>query len=210
VWLCVPGGDQEGIMAALGLTPIRPATFSLATTVNLDDLDDPAGLVFVTPELYGWTVVVGRWCDPCHPSRAEPVRQLAERLSSLYGEVHAYFITEYFTDSAWLVARDGQTIRRYIEGSPELSLGAPLPIERRALDALGVTGTPEELCDNEELEDTYIEFGGECTAMAVARELSVDIVGGVWRTPSDVHGTGMLAGIPGAPPTPMPPGHYAI
>lgn len=209
-WMCVRGGDQRGVMSALGLTPLRPATFALANSVVSDEIDDPDGLVFVTPELNGWTVIAGRWCDPSHEGHDERVRLLVERLSGEYGEAHAYFITEYFDYSAWLIAKNGQTIRRCGEDSPELAIGRPLPIERRCLDALGISGGPEELHGDDEMEDARYEFWGTSTASAVAAEMSVDIVGGVRRSDSTVYGIGVLARVPGASATGVSPGRYRI
>jgi hypothetical protein len=209
-WMCVRGGDQRGIMGAAGLTPVRPATFALATRVVSDRLDDPDGLVFVTPELNGWTVVAGRWCDPSHDERGEEVRLLVEKLSSRYGEAHAYFITEYSEDSTWLVARDGQTVRRYSEESAALAMGRPLPIERRHLDAMGISGSPEQMHGDEEMDEVFLEFSGTCTARTVAAEMSVDIVAGLHRNDSLVRGTGMLARIPGTSTTCISPGPYEI
>jgi hypothetical protein len=209
-WMCVRGGDQRGIMSSAGLTPVRPATFALATSVVSDRLDDPDGLVFVTPELNGWTVVAGRWCDPSNDERGEEVRLLVEKLSSEYGEAHAYFITEYSDYSAWLVAKCGQTVRRYTEESAALAMGRPLPIERRHLDALGISGSPEEMHGNEEMDEAFLEFSGTCTARTVAAEMSVDIVGGLRRSDSLVRGTGMLARVPGTSTTSISPGSYEI
>lgn len=209
-WMCVRGGDQRGIMSAAGLTPVRPATFALATSVVSDRLDDPDGLVFVTPELNGWTVVAGRWCDPSNDERGEEVRLLVEKLSSEYGEAHAYFITEYSEYSTWLVAKNGQTIRRYSEESAASAIGRPLPVERRNLDALGISGSPEEMHGNEEMDEAFLEFSGTCTARTVAAEMSVDIVGGVRRSDSLARGTGMLARIPGTSTTRISPGSYEI
>jgi hypothetical protein len=45
---------------------------------------------------------------------------------------------------------------------------------------------------------------------SVAAEMSVDIVGGVWRSDSLVRGTGMLARIPGTSTTSISPGSYEI
>ncbi|MCO8269036.1 hypothetical protein M1L60_00365 [Actinoplanes sp. TRM 88003] len=213
-WISVRGGDQQAIMDSLGLTPVRPATFDLATTVVSDHLDDPGGLVFVTPEMNGWTVVAGAWCSPDvttgGPERGEQVRLRVEKLSREHGEAHAFAITEYGDDSTWLIAEHGRTVRRYSDPSPGLSLGTPLPIERRLLDALGVSLNPEDMHDNEELDEFLAEFVGRCTARTVAAELSIDIVGGLNRDESVITGTGMLARIPGSTATSIPPGRYRI
>ncbi|GAA4245008.1 hypothetical protein [Dactylosporangium darangshiense] len=209
-WMCVRGGDQQAILTGLGLTPVRPATFALAASVVADRRDDPDNLVFVTPELNGWTVVAGRWCDPSDDDRAEEVRHLAERLSAEHGAAHAFFITEYSDYSAWLIAEHGRTIRRYSEDDAALALGRPLPVERRHLDALGISASPEELHGNDEMEEELSEFTYACTARTVAAEMSIDIVGGVHRNDAVVRGTGLLARPPGASTTTISPGPYEI
>jgi hypothetical protein len=157
--MCVRGGDQRGIMTTLGLTPTRPATFALANTVVSDSTADSDGLVFVTPQLNGWTVIAGGWCDPQYDEQGEEVRHLVEQLSRQYGEAHAYSITEYGDESDWLIARAGRTVRRYSETVSTWAIGQPLPIERQHLDALGVTGSPEKMHGNEDMWEA-----GSCRA----------------------------------------------
>ncbi|WP_229068823.1 hypothetical protein [Actinoplanes sp. DH11] len=209
-WMCVRGGDQRGIMAILGLTPARAATFALANTVVSDSITGPGGLVFVTPQLNGWTVIAGGWCDPQPDEHGEEVRYLLEQLSSHYGEAHAYSLTEYGDESDWLIARAGRTVRRYSETVPAWAIGQPLPIERRHLDALGVTGCPELMHDNKDMEEAFADFSFACTARTVAAEMSIDIVGGVRRSDAAVEGIGMLAWTPGTSATRIAPAAYQI
>ena len=66
-WIAVSTGDRAGVMDLLGLSDPRPVPF--AAGVFAADVDSHAGLdedpldryrrVFVTPELAGWTLVVG-------------------------------------------------------------------------------------------------------------------------------------------------------
>jgi glycine/D-amino acid oxidase-like deaminating enzyme len=112
--------------------------------------------------------------------------------------------------SAWLVAKNGQTVRRYSEESAALAMGRPLPVERRHLDALGISGSPEEMHGNEEMDEVFLEFSDTCTTRTVAAEMSVDVVGGLRRSDSLVRGTGMLARIPGTSTTSISPGSYEI
>lgn len=76
-WIAVPTGDQAGVMEMLGLSQSRPVPFSVG--VYAADIDSHGGLdadpldvyrrVFVTPELAGWTLVVGSWRDPSATER---------------------------------------------------------------------------------------------------------------------------------------------
>lgn len=170
--------------------------------------------MFVTPELNGWTVVAGGWCDPSDDDRGEDVRLLVEKVSKQYGEAHAYCISEYSEYSAWLIAKDGRTVRRYSEETPALAIGLPLPVERRHLDALGVSVSPEEMHTKVEsdpaMDEAFCEFSYACNARTVAAELSIDIVGGVRRSISVVRGTGMLARRSDASGFSILPGAYQI
>jgi hypothetical protein len=79
-WWCSPSGDQKGIMATLGLTDARPVTYALACSVVdiIEHLEDAPGLVYVGPEINGWTPVVSPWCD-AWGDRAAEVRETVER-----------------------------------------------------------------------------------------------------------------------------------
>lgn len=210
-WICVRGDDQQGIMNALGLTAVRPATFALAESVITEDAHGAeSGLVFVTPELNGWTAVIGPWCDPTDDERHEEIRELVEKLSSSYGEAHAYYFGSQNDGSAWSIARNGRTVRRYNELSAAMAIGQPLPIERQHLDALGISGKPEDHHDNDDdMHDALADFHLDCTADIVAAAMSINIV---WGIPTDAMacGTGVLARVPGTATISIPPGPHRI
>ncbi|MEU4536208.1 hypothetical protein AB0G15_15225 [Streptosporangium sp. NPDC023825] len=147
-WIAVPTGDQAGVMEVLGLSSPRPITFAEAQEViDADahgDADDRHHLsrVFVTPEVDGWTLVIGAWCDPCGSERHEDVLRLYKALSARYGRAQAYYYGERGDGSAWLVAERGNVVRRYAatgEADDErLTLGDPLPQEKERRLELGL------------------------------------------------------------------------
>ncbi|GAA1657927.1 hypothetical protein GCM10009679_73920 [Saccharothrix algeriensis] len=195
-WFCVAGGDQAGIMAALGLTDPQPTTYALAREeMDRASHGSDTGLVCVTGEINGWTAVVGPWCDPTDKERHEEVRTLVEVLSAQYGEAHAFYFGAQRDGSAWLVARDGRTIRRYSDLSSEMALGDPLPVEQRYLDQFDIPGRPEDHLDDEDMSDDMFEFWHACTAQRVAQTISLDVV---WHMPTDavVCGQLVLARVP--------------
>ncbi|WP_369274234.1 hypothetical protein AB5J55_33755 [Streptomyces sp. R11] len=64
-WIAISTGDQAGVMEVMGLT--RPSPISFAAAAEFIDTDahggrTPEGLsrVYVSPELDGWTLVIGR------------------------------------------------------------------------------------------------------------------------------------------------------
>ena len=212
-WFTVRGGDQAGIMAVLGLTHPRPATFPLGADVVEQGAHDrrQCELVFVTPELNGWTAVIGPWCDLTEPDTAEDVRGRLERLSAGYGEAHGFYFGSQNDGSAWLVARDGRTVRRFYELDAAMAIGDPLPIEREVLARLGIDGRPEDLIDTDDraLADAFYQFAYELSGKDISAALSLDTT---WGMPTDatVRGTGVLARIPGATSGLLPPGCYSL
>jgi hypothetical protein len=214
-WWCVRNFDQATVLASLGLTSPRPVTYKLANSVmEIIDADDESGLVYVGPEINGWTPVVGPWCD-AFGVRADEVRTTVERLSADCGEVHAFSFSAYNNGTAWLVARNGVTVRRYSTFDPQDATGDPLPIEQDWMAAHGVPGRPEDhrryndrgiLVYDGEFADAMWDF---YEANDVAAVISVDVG---WRHPHDavIHGSPVLAAVPGAGPVRFPCGMYEI
>ncbi|MGW7466307.1 hypothetical protein ACWGJT_16775 [Streptomyces xantholiticus] len=131
-WLALPTGDQAAALDAMDLTDARPIDFEAAVTAVDDDAHDPDrgyDRVFVTPELNGWTLVVGAWCDPTEPD----MPGLCERLSARFGQAQAYYFGAQCDGSAWLVAENGRVLRRAAftgeADDEELTIGEPLPFE---------------------------------------------------------------------------------
>jgi len=138
-WLAVPGGDQAGIVGELELTHCRPATMAMGVdTVDCDSRGGHSGIdrpslsrVFVTPELAGWTLVLGNWVAPDSPNRRAAVAGHCLRLSERYGRAQAYGFDAQTWESAWLIAEHGQMVRHFI--AEDTSVGDPLPVEREFL-----------------------------------------------------------------------------
>ncbi len=216
-WIAVPGGDQAGIIKALGLVDPRPVTFALGNDiVDADghgrDPDDGSGYarVFVTPELDGWTLVLGAWCDPCGEERSADVLRLCGELSRRYGQAQAYYYGGRGDGSAWLVAERGAVLRRYRRTGEEddelLTLGAPLPYERDRRTELGLPperhpGASDE--DEEEWQDTAHDLAPELAAALSVNPLAIGP-----DTPS--HGVGVVALTPYGVEHGVPAGAYRI
>ncbi|MFG2777731.1 HEAT repeat domain-containing protein [Streptomyces prunicolor] len=218
-WLAVPGGDQAGILRILGLTGPRPVTFALGNDiVDADghgcDTDEHTGYerVFVTPELAGWTLALGAWCDPCGQERREDVLRLCTELSTHYGRAQAYYYGGQGDGSAWLVAEHGTVIRRYCEtgeGEDEsLTLGDPLPYERTRRTELGLRPDWDPARESEDDEDKW-RWTAHDLAPDIARSLGaaspLDLTA---DTPS--RGTGVIALTPYGVAHGVPAGAHRI
>ncbi|MEU7039498.1 hypothetical protein AB0A77_00350 [Streptomyces varsoviensis] len=200
-WIAVSTGDQAGVMETMGLTDPRPITFAAAADLIDSDAHDrePEGVgrVYVSPALDGWTLVIGRWCDPTDPDRSDEVRRLCTRLSSRYGHAHAFYYGEQGDGSAWLVTERGAVLRSYCgigEDEDELlTFGEPLPYELARRERLGLPPLGEAGAGDDGAED---EWEWEVAAMApkLAAALGVSPLELGAETP--VHGTGLLARTP--------------
>lgn len=207
-WWCIRTDEQAAVVASLGLTDARPVTFNLACSIIdiLEHDERDSGIVYVGPAINGWTPVVGPRCDAFGERRAD-VQATLERLSGQYGETHAFYFGAQGDGSAWLVARDGATVRRYSSVDRDQCTGEPLPIEHEWMAAHDVPGRPEDhLTFDNEFSDAMWEF---LEANDVAAAISLDVG---WRHPRDVqpHGDPFIACLPGVDPAPLPPGAYEI
>ncbi|MFI7278064.1 HEAT repeat domain-containing protein [Streptomyces sp. NPDC049879] len=158
-WIAVPTGDQAGVMAELGLSRPRRVTFALGNdVVDADSHERDLRRVFVTPELDGWTFVIGSWCDPADDERRADVARLCVALSERYGRAQAYSFSEQDDASGWLVAEGGTVLRHWWtadgEDVPDEDadrargvIGDPLPCEvaRRAAIEAENAGEPEDI-----------------------------------------------------------------
>ncbi|MFF9607907.1 hypothetical protein ACF1GY_37660 [Streptomyces sp. NPDC014684] len=165
-WIAVPTGDQAGVMTMLGLTRPIPVTFAEAEAIIDEDGHgeadgNPDGLarVYVSPEVEGWTLVIGWWCDPCDGQRGDEVLRLCTELSARYGRAQAYYYGAQGDGSAWLIAERGTVVRRYC-ATGELedalyTLGEPLPLERAQREQLGLSPTWDEGARDDEAEDEW-------------------------------------------------------
>ncbi|MEW2051157.1 hypothetical protein [Streptomyces sp. NPDC005476] len=70
---------------------------------------------------------------------------LCRELSAQFGRAQLLFHSEQNDGEAWLIAERGRILGRWVSEYPELALGEPFGVERRLLDAYGITGKPEDL-----------------------------------------------------------------
>jgi hypothetical protein len=187
-WMAVRGGDQQGIMRLLGLTAPRLVTFELGDEIvdfdghcSADEgLGSPIGRVLVTPELDGWTLVAGAWCDPCDAERGEDVLRQCTELSACYGSAQAYYFGAQNDGSAWLVAENGVVVRRYKEAGEaddwQWTLGEPLDCERAWRAELGLPPTWDDAARDDPDNEAEDEWKSEAFGLAprIAAALSID------------------------------------
>ncbi|MFB8350052.1 HEAT repeat domain-containing protein [Streptomyces niveus] len=158
-WIAAPTGDQRGVVETLDLFEARPATFELGLNVGMHDSHDGAeyGRVYVTPEVDGWTLVLGPWCNPVDPERAEDVLRVVTELSRRYGRAQAYYFGEQGGGAGWLVVEDGTVVRRFgsywSDDGSRFTVGEPLPEERAACVEEGITPVGDPGADDGEWTD---------------------------------------------------------
>jgi hypothetical protein len=197
-WLAVATVDQAELVKTLGLTDVRETTWAdgveLIDEVAHDE-EEPFSTVVVTPPLQGWTLVVGPYFGLSYPQQTTHVTDLCRKLSVHFGKAQLFFHSEQNDGEAWLIAERGRILRRWISDHPELALGEPFGVERRLLDAYGITGKPEDLAPDSDLAGDWAATWGDCWATTVAEEGSVDPT----RAAVDTSSTGrMLVAV--APP----------
>ncbi|WP_327748615.1 hypothetical protein [Streptomyces europaeiscabiei] len=176
-WLAVATVDQAELVKTLGLMDVRETTWAdgveLIDEVAHDE-EEPFSTVVVTPPMQGWTLVVGPYFGLSYPQQTVHVTDLCRKLSAHFGKAQLFFHSEQNDGEAWLIAERGRILRRWISEYPELALGEPFGVERRLLDAYGITGRPEDLAPDSDLAGDWAATWGDCWATTVAEENSVD------------------------------------
>ncbi|MCX5417845.1 hypothetical protein [Streptomyces sp. NBC_00059] len=191
-------------MASLGLVRPVPVTFAEAEAVIDEDghgeaEDNPDGLarVYVSPEMEGWTLVIGPWCDPCSTDRSDEVLRLCADLSTRYGAAQAYYFGAQGDGSAWLVAEHGVVVRRYCEtGEIDdglFTLGQPLAQEQAERQRMGLPPTWNESERNDEAEE---EWKWRAFDMAPETATALGISPLALTASMRVNGVGVLAETP--------------
>ncbi|MDI5909992.1 MULTISPECIES: hypothetical protein [Streptomyces] len=175
-WLAVATVDQAELVKTLGLMDARETTWADGVEL-IDEVaheEEPFSTVVVTPPMQGWTLVVGPYFGLSYPQQTAHVTDLCRKLSVHFGKAQLFFHSEQNDGEAWLIAERGRILRRWISEYPELALGEPFGVERRLLDAYGITGKPEDLAPDSDLAGDWAATWGDCWATTVAEENSVD------------------------------------
>lgn len=176
-WLAVATVDQAELVKTLGLMDARETTWADGVEL-IDEVaheeEEPFSTVVVTPPIQGWTLVVGPYFGLPYPQQTVHVTDLCRELSAQFGKAQLFFHSEQNDGEAWLIAERGRILRRWVSEYPELALGEPFGVERRLLDAYGITGKPEDLAPDSDLAGDWAATWGDCWATTVAEENSVD------------------------------------
>jgi hypothetical protein len=176
-WLAIETSDRAALVTALRLMNVRRISWADGADI-IDEVahsgDKRFSTVVVAPVMDRWTLVFGARYGLPYLENVAPVTNLCADLSTRFGRAQAFFHSEQNDGEAWLVAENGAVIRRWISEYPELAMGEPAGVERRLLDAFGISGKPENLDpDDDELRD-WAATCGECHATVVAAEASLD------------------------------------
>lgn len=176
-WLAIETVDQAEVVKALGLTEVQETSWAEGVAL-IDEVahdgEEPFSTVVVTPPMQGWTLVVGPYFGLPHTQQTAHVTNLCRDLSAVFGKAQLFFHSEQNDGEAWLIAEGGRILRRWISEYPELAMGEPFGVERRLLDAYGITGKPEDLDPDSDLAGDWAATWGDCWATTVAEESSID------------------------------------
>lgn len=153
---------NEAIMAA-GLLVMSPLLLAELDHVATRELGREAALGAVDD--------LRRWMSR---GRVVMPEYLCRELSAHFGKAQLFFHSEQNDGEAWLITERGRILRRWISEYPELALGEPFGVERRLLDAYGITGKPEELDPDSDLAGDWAATFGDCWATTVAEESSIN------------------------------------
>lgn len=176
-WIAVQTPDQGALIAALGVSDVREIGWAEGVDL-IDEVAHSGGerfsTIVITPPVDGWTLIIGPWCGLSYLRQTVHVTALCQQLSVRFTKAQAYFHSEQNDGEAWLITEHGHVVRRWISDHPELSLGEPVGVERRLLDAFGITGKPEDLDPDDDLASSWGATWGDCWATTVAAESSLD------------------------------------
>jgi hypothetical protein len=213
-WLALPTGDQNAIMDSLDLSDPRPATMRLGFAAyscdrhGLASRERRAGRVFITPQLNGWTLVMGGGWRCAFDDEVVAARQLSER----FGAAQAFGFDGQTGWSSYLICTNGNIVRRYVGESPELCIGPRLAVEENRLlfddfpfadgdlSEIDLQG-PDKDAQWASLLARY-ELIGDCNTLTVADAMSVSPVNLTANTMKSGHGIlaltalGRIHGVP--------------
>jgi hypothetical protein len=132
-WLAVKSGKLADLVSYLNLKDSRSVPWDKGIALAYDD---SAKLVFVTPPIHGWVLVVG-WAAAAIAD-AEPVKSFystISKMSARFGEVQAFATHRIVDYHLWMMAKDGHVIRSlaYLGERGELldNMGALTEAERK-------------------------------------------------------------------------------
>ena len=109
-WLAIPNMGSAEVLKALDLKNIAPANW----TSGLSTAYQEQNTVFVTPNIHGWTLVVGRalWN---RIDLNQPIEKMSwlQKLADSFLEVFYFTSMSELNSNGWLYLKDGRLIRAY-------------------------------------------------------------------------------------------------
>lgn len=143
-WLAVRGASVDRILAVLGLSSPKPATWQQGLSAVCGDywdfeadIDTPGSRVFISPLVEGWRLVVGGLLGGTDKAGIAPILHLCETLSREFSEACAYTTQNRMDWYSWILARDGAVYRQFLWDSAILvDEGAPTQVEAESRAAV--------------------------------------------------------------------------
>ena len=109
-WLAIPNVKPAAIIDALELKNIKPANWTGGLTAAYDDTKE----LFVTPQVHGWVLVVGKglWTKIDLDTPAEQNSWL-QQLGKSLPEIYYFSSMRTLGNYAWLYMKNGEIVRAY-------------------------------------------------------------------------------------------------
>ena len=109
-WLAIPNMGSAEVLKALDLKNIAPANWTSGLNIAYQEQNT----VFVTPNIHGWTLVVGRalWN---RIDLNQPIEKMSwlQKLADSFLEVFYFTSMSELNSNGWLYLKDGRLIRAY-------------------------------------------------------------------------------------------------
>jgi hypothetical protein len=147
-WIAIRTPDREAVVRSLELRDTRETSWQ----EGIDTIYRDGSLLFITPAVKEWTMVVGWWTAHAGDEQSPAaVEELVTRLSTEFGEAQAFATHRVVEAHHWILARDGRLLRSFAylgeSGRVLANKGEPTGAEQSM--NFRVLSAPEELDEQE-------------------------------------------------------------
>jgi len=174
-WLAVKDGDAATLIDLLDFADPIAVTWEqglAAVCGDYWDFDEPLeavwSRVFITPNVDGWTLLLGGWFDGHDAQAAARLATTCQNLSQRYGAAHAFTTQGRMDHYAWLLAQNGTILRWFVWDGEVVTDSGETPTVEQQLRAAFVA---------EESDDVWSPSEVDVCAIAGASGIDPSILG---------------------------------